>query len=162
VSGDITLDGVRGALEAHSTSGSVEARGVTDSVQVSTVSGDIWLDRAPRGVDAGTTSGGIVIEGEAGGAVRLRSTSGEIRFGLARPLRRAAASTVSGGIHVRLADDLGCDLKLTSSSGNLETSLPLKIRTITRHEVEGAVRGGGPPVVLHSSSGDIAVTGGGK
>ncbi len=162
VSGDIGLDGVRGPLEARSTSGTVEASGIADSVVASTVSGDIRLDAAPRGLDAGSTSGSILVEGEAGGSVRARSTSGEVRFGLARDVRRVDVSTVSGDIHVRLAAGLGCALKLTSSSGNIETALPLKIRTLTRHEVSGAVRGGGPPVVLHSGSGDIAVTGGGE
>ena len=62
----------------------------------------------------------------------------------------------------RLAGGLGCDLTLTSSSGTLDSSVPLKIRTVSRHEMSGAVAGGGPPVVLRSLSGDIAVTGGGR
>ena len=162
VSGDVTLDGVRGFLDIRSTSGTLEIRGAADSVVMSTVSGDVWLDGAPRGIDAGTTSGDVVIDGDAGGVVRLRSTSGEVRLGLDRGLRRAEASTVSGSIHVRLADGLGCELKLTSGSGTLDSSVPMKIRTVSRHEMSGAVRGGGPPVVLNSGSGDIAVTGGGK
>jgi DUF4097 and DUF4098 domain-containing protein YvlB len=94
--------------------------------------------------------------------VRLRSTSGDVSCGLGRGLRRAGVSTVSGGITVRLAGGLGCDLTLKSTSGTLDSSVPLKIRTVSRNEMAGAVSGGGPPVVLQSLSGDIAVTGGGK
>jgi hypothetical protein len=162
VSGDVTLDAARGPLDIRTTSGNIVLSGVTDSLGLSSVSGDIRVDRAPRGLEAGTTSGDIAVDGLAGGLVRLRSTSGEVRFGLDRGLRRADVNTVSGRIAVRLADGLGCDLTLTSTSGTLDSAVPLKIRTVTRHEMSGAVSGGGPPVVLHSLSGDIAVTGGGR
>jgi DUF4097 and DUF4098 domain-containing protein YvlB len=162
VSGDVELDAARGPLDIRTTSGDINLSGVSDSLGLSSVSGDIQVDRAPRGLDAGTTSGGIVVDGLAGGLVRLRSTSGDVRFGLDRSLRRADVSTVSGGITARLADGLGCDLTLKSTSGTLDSSVPLKIRTVSRNEMSGAVSGGGPPVVLHSLSGDIAVTGGGR
>ena len=162
VSGDVTLDAARGPLDVRTTSGDIEVSGVTDSLGLSSVSGDIRVDRAPRGLDAGTTSGDIVVDGLAGGLVRLRSTSGQVRFGLDRGLRRADVSTVSGGIAARLADGLGCDLTLKSSSGTLDSSVPLRIRTVSRHEMSGVVSGGGPSVILRSLSGDIAVTGGGR
>ena len=162
VSGDVTLDAARGPLDVRTTSGNIGVSGVTDSLGLSSVSGDIRVDRAPRGLDAGTTSGEIVVDGLAGGLVRLRSTSGGVRFGLDRGLRRAEVGTVSGEISARLADGLGCDLTLKSTSGTLDSSVPLKIRTVSRHEMSGVVAGGGAPVVLHSLSGDIAVTGGGR
>jgi hypothetical protein len=162
VSGDVAVDAARGPLDVRTTSGDINLSGVTDSLGLWSVSGDIQLDRAPRGLDAGTTSGSIVVDGLAGGQVRLRSTSGSVRFGLDRTLRRADVSTISGGITARLADGLGCDLTLKSTSGTLDSSVPLKIRTVSRNEMSGVVSSGGPPVVLHSLSGDIAVTGGGR
>jgi DUF4097 and DUF4098 domain-containing protein YvlB len=71
-------------------------------------------------------------------------------------------NTVSGGIAVRLAAGLGCDLTLTSTSGTLDASVPIQIRTMTRRELTGAVSGGGAPVSLHTVSGDITVSGGGR
>jgi hypothetical protein len=162
VSGDVAMDAARGPLDIRTTSGDINLSGVADSLGLSSVSGDIQVDRAPRGIEAGTTSGDIVVDGLAGGQVRLHSTSGEVRFGLDRSLRRADVSTVSGGITARLADGLGCDLTLKSTSGTLDSSVPMKIRTVSRHEMSGTASGGGPPVVLHSLSGDIAVTGGGR
>jgi DUF4097 and DUF4098 domain-containing protein YvlB len=76
--------------------------------------------------------------------------------------RRVEVSTVSGRITARLAGRPGCDLTLKSTSGTLDSSVPMKIRTVSRNEMSGAVFGGGPPVVLRSLSGDIAVTGEGR
>jgi hypothetical protein len=162
VSGDVTLDAARGPLDVRTTSGDIEVSGAADSLGLGSVSGDIRVDRAPRGLDAGTTSGGIAVQGLAGGLVRLHSTSGDVSFGLDRGLRRADVNTVSGEISARLAPGLGCDLTLKSTSGTLDSSVPLKIRTVTRHEMSGVVGGGGAPVLLHSLSGDITVTGEGR
>jgi hypothetical protein len=162
VSGDVSLEDARGALDVRTTSGDLEVRGATDSLALSTVSGDIRVDRAPRGIDAGTTSGQLVVEGPAAGVVTLRTVSGGVRVGLDRGLRRAGVNTVSGDIQVGLPEGFGCDLTLTSSSGTLDSAVPLTIRTVSRREMSGVVRGGGPPVVLRSTSGDIAVTGGGR
>ncbi len=162
VSGDVSLDGVRGPLDVQTTSGDVQVRDVSDTLALGSVSGEIRVDRAPRGIDAGTTSGDIEVEGQAAGVVRLRSTSGEVRLGVERGLSRADVGTVSGDIQLFLADDLGCRLTLRSGSGTLDCSVPMQIGTVSRHETSGVVRGGGPPVVLHSASGDIAVTGGGR
>jgi hypothetical protein len=162
VSGDVALEAARGPLDVRTTSGDIEVSGVAESLGMSSVSGSIRVDRAPRGLDAGTTSGDIVVDGLASGVVRLNSTSGTVRLGLDRGLRRADVSTISGGISARLADGLGCDLTLKSTSGTLDSSVPLRIRTVSRREMSGVVSGGGPPVFLHSLSGDIAVTGGGR
>ena len=162
VSGDVTLEGARGPMSIGTTSGSIHLRGVGDSLALSTVSGDVWVDQAPRGIDAGTTSGDIQVDGLAAGTVNLRTASGEVELGLGRGLRRADVATVSGDITLHLAEDVACNLSLRSASGDLDSSVPLQIRTVNRHELSSIVRGGGPPVTLHSTSGDIAVTGRGR
>ena len=162
VSGDVTVAGARGPLEVRTTSGEIEVEGAADSVKVASVSGDIQVDGAPRGLEAGTTSGNVDVTGPVNGVARARSTSGCVRLQLGPAVRRADVSTVSGGITVRLAAGLGCDLVLKSTSGHLEAAVPIQIRTMTRRELSGAVSGGGVPVSLHSVSGDITVSGGGR
>ena len=162
VSGDVTLDGLRGPLSLRTTSGDIEVNGAADSLDLGTVSGDITVEHAPRGIEAGTTSGDITVDGVAAGTVDLHSVSGEIHCGFDRGLRRADASTVSGDIQVRLGEGPGYALALSTTSGTIDSSVPLQIRTATRRQMSGSVRGGGAPVVLHSASGDIAVTGGGR
>ena len=162
VSGDVSVRRAGGPLDVRTTSGDIELRGVTDSLSVSSVSGDIRVDAAPRGFSAGTTSGGITIEGEAGGLVRVSSTAGDVTLGLLATVRRADVTTVSGDIHLRLPGNLGCTLGLRTSSGTLDTAVPLRVRTVSRREMTGVVHGGGVPVTLRTTSGDIVVTSGGE
>jgi len=162
VSGDVSLDGVRGPLQIETTSGDIDVRGAADSLEFSTSSGDVRVDAAPRGIRVGTTSGDIQIDGAAAGIVRLHTISGEVHAGLERGFRGVDIRTISGDIELRVPDGLGCDMTLTTQSGSLENSMPLQVRTASHHRMVGAIAGGGPPVVLQSSSGDIAVTGGGR
>jgi hypothetical protein len=162
VSGDVIVEGARGPLDVRTSSGRIELSSAADSVRAATVSGDVTVDGAPRGLDVGSTSGDVTVTGPVGGTVRVRSTSGDVDLGLGPALRRADVNTVSGGIEVGLAAGLRCDLTLTSTSGTLDADVPIQIRTMTRRELTGAVSGGGVPVSLHSVSGDITVSGGGR
>jgi len=162
VSGDVTLEDARGPLDVRTTSGTIEVRGAADSLRLSTASGDIRVEQAPRGLSAGSSSGEIVVDGFAAGGVYLHSASGDVRLGLGRGVRRAEVRTGSGDISARLADGVGFSLDLESRSGTLDTSIPLRVGAVTRQRMSGAVRGGGPQVILRSLSGDITVTGGGR
>ncbi len=161
VSGDVLAANAAGALDAHTTSGDLVVRGAADSLALGTVSGNIRVDRAPRGVRATTTSGDIEVSGAAG-AVRLGASSGDIVVRLAPGLSNAEISTASGDIDARLAEGLGCAVELRTSNGTLDVSVPLEVKTVTRHLVIGRVRQGTTAVSLRTSSGDIHLVGGGN
>jgi DUF4097 and DUF4098 domain-containing protein YvlB len=160
-SGDITVNGARGPLTARATSGDIQVKGAADSLHLSSSSGDIEVDAAPRGLGAETSSGDIAAPWIARWAM-LRSTSGEIGCGLHAPLARAELSSLNGSVTARLAAGLGCDLDARTSSGTIDVGVPLTLGTVDRHAVSGKVAGGGAPVVLHTSSGDIVVESGGR
>ena len=161
VSGSVVADAVGGPLDAHTTSGELVVRVAEDSLALGTVSGDIRVDRAPRGIVASTTSGHIETRATAG-VVRLSTSSGDVDVRLVEPLGRVEITSSSGDISARLADGMRCDVELRTSNGTLDTTVPLEVRTMSRHRVSGSVRGGTTPVVLRSSSGDITLTGGGS
>jgi len=161
VSGSLTAEQIGGPLDAHTTSGELVVMAALDSLDLGTVSGDIRVERAPRGIVATTTSGRIET-GAASGVVQLSTSSGDVDVKLVPPLTSAEISSSSGDIAARLADDMGCEVELKTSNGTVDTSVPLEVRTVTRHRVTGRVRGGTTPVVLRSASGDIVLTGGGS
>jgi DUF4097 and DUF4098 domain-containing protein YvlB len=161
VSGSLTAEAIGGPLDAHTTSGQLVVLGAQDSLDLGTVSGDIRVERAPHGIVATTTSGSIETRAAAG-VVMLSTSSGDVDVRLVPPLASAEVSSSSGDIAARLADGMGCEVELKTSNGTVDTSVPLEVRTVTRHRVSGRVRGGSTPVVLRSASGDIVLTGGGS
>jgi len=158
-SGDIRIAGVSGPVRARSSSGDVQVHGAADSVAVASVSGDLTVEKAPRGLTAESSSGSIDARAVSGQA-RLSTSSGDISLGLMSPISRVDVTTSSGEIRSWLGDQLKCALDLRTTSGTLDLSIPLAIGTVNRHSVTGQVRGGGPPVSMRSSSGDIHIEGG--
>lgn len=161
VSGDVTVKQAAGPLRASTTSGSITISGAQDSLSLSSVSGDIRADRAPRGLAAETTSGEVVVR-EISGSVRVGSTSGDVRLSVRQPLRGLEAGTSSGEIRLELDPAIACALDMRTSSGEMDVQMPMQMRNATRHGVSGSIRGGGAPVTLHTTSGDITVAGGGQ
>jgi hypothetical protein len=161
ISGDLNVGRVRGPIEASTSSGAIDITGADDSVSVRSVSGDIRLERAPRGLTARSSSGSVVAGGTAG-TVKAGTVSGDIRLGVREPLRGIDASSSSGAIRVALDPAVRCAIDLSTSSGSLDVRLPVEMRTMTRRNLEGRIRGGTTPVSLHSVSGDITVSGGGQ
>ena len=161
VSGDVSVKQPTGPVRATTTSGSITVTGAEDSLSLSSVSGDIRADRAPRGFAAETTSGEVVARALSG-SVRVGSTSGDLRLAARQPLRRLEASTSSGEIRLELDPSIACALDMRTSSGEMDVQMPMQMqmKNATRHGVSGSIRGGGAPVTLHTTSGDITVAGG--
>ena len=161
VSGDVVVRQAAGPLRASTTSGGITVTGAEDSLVLSSVSGDIRADRAPRGLDAETTSGEVVVRGVSG-AVKVGSTSGDLRLSLREPFRGLEASTTSGEIRLQLDPAIACALDMSTTSGTVEVEQPMQMKNVSRRSVSGTIRGGRTPVVLHTTSGDITVVGGGE
>lgn len=160
-SGDVVVNGIQGPLELRTSSGDLSITGARDSLVIETTSGDAIVSPAPRGLELSTESGDLDLEG-LGGVVRVNATSGDVSAELTPSVRVADLTTGSGELRVRLAPTLACDLDLRTSSGTLEVSVPMQIRTANRRALSGVVRGGRVPIVLRTTSGDIDVLNGGK
>ncbi|MEU9999898.1 DUF4097 family beta strand repeat-containing protein [Streptomyces sp. NPDC050848] len=106
VTGDATLVGLSGPVQAESVSGSFEAHTVTGALRVNTVTGDLTvIDGSGASVKADTVSGDMVIDlgaGEPAGPpadIRLTSVSGEIALRIPHPSdAEVEASTTSGSV----------------------------------------------------------------
>jgi len=139
-SGDQTVDGIRGPLDASTGSGSLKLSNIGDTVKASTGSGDVQLNGVKGHVRASTGSGGIRAMGIAGGLrastgsgdvtleqtaagdVEVNTASGSIRLkGVRGSLH---AQTASGDI---IAEGEGSgSWRLETASGNVTVRLPAK------------------------------------
>jgi Putative adhesin len=137
-SGDQTIDGIRGPLDATSGSGSLHASKIGAEARVRTGSGDIELNSVQGsthastgsgsiralgisgGLTASSGSGSVILEQAAAGDVDVSTGSGEVE--LKRVKGAVRASTGSGTI-VAQGQPTGA-WKLRTGSGDVRVDLP--------------------------------------
>jgi DUF4097 and DUF4098 domain-containing protein YvlB len=130
-SGDVTCDGVRGALQIETTSGDVDVAAVPGALGITTSSGDVdareigalrlrtrsgdaELTTVRGPVDAHTTSGNLTVHG-AGDSLTLGTVSGDVE--VERSAGRLAVATTSG--EVKVTQSSGA-IEIEASSGGVE------------------------------------------
>jgi hypothetical protein len=162
--GDIRLGPIKGDLKAHTLAGDVRVGPVAGSATLETSGGDIRVDRIGGAASARTGGGDIVLLGVAGG-VTAETGGGEVRIML---LGRQAKGGVNihnagGDVLLTLPSDFQADVDLqVEDAGETEDTL---IRSdfpgvaITRGDdvqsASGLLNGGGPRLIVRTSSGSI-------
>ncbi|MGH7741706.1 MAG: DUF4097 family beta strand repeat-containing protein [Candidatus Eiseniibacteriota bacterium] len=158
-SGDCEIEDVSGPVTVRTGSGDITVRGARDSLDLNSVSGDLEVERAPRGVRAHTASGSISVH-VASGAIELDSSSGDLELALRDPLARAELGSESGDVQVSLESVAGVAVRLETSSGSIDASAPMRVKSADRHMLVATIGTGRVPLTVRTSSGDIHVTSG--
>jgi hypothetical protein len=144
-SGAISMERVNGAVMAHTDSGEIRIEDAGSYLAASCDSGSIYLKRVAGSVEAKTDSGEIQAL-EIGRAIDVKTDSGRIEVSQTAPAPIRAYAD-SGSITVRLAPEAGYSLRLRTDNGQVDAP-QITTAIVTRHEVEGSIRGGGPPVEI--------------
>jgi hypothetical protein len=153
-SGDIRIEGIDGPVECETDSGQIEISWIGSDVRAKSDSGGIHIQGVKGAVDARADSGRIEAF-EVAGTIDATTDSGAIQLSqtMAAPL---CAKSDSGRIRVKLAGAGGYSIRARTDNGQIE--LPVMTRQrLSRHELEGDVRGGGSVVDLETDSGGIEV-----
>jgi len=160
-SGDCEVEDATGPISVRTGSGDITVRGAKDSLDLASGSGDLDIEHAPRGVHARTASGRIGVD-DATGAIELDSSSGDVEIGLRDPLARAEIGTESGDVEVTLDELSGASIRLETSSGSIDATATMRVKSADRHSLVASVGTGRAPISVRTSSGDIHVTSGGR
>jgi hypothetical protein len=155
-SGGVTVEGIKGPVDAASGSGSVAITHIGDEVRAHTGSGRIDLDGIRGKVDAQTGSGSIHAREVTGPSV-LRTGSGSLHLDqtAAGPVK---AHTGSGSVEVHLPGTAGFELHARTGSGGVHVDQPITVSgNVNGHNLRGLVRGGGPLVEVSTGSGPVRI-----
>jgi len=158
-SGDIEVDNVGRFLSAISGSGSVRAHGVHGPADLSTGSGDIELEEQAVGdVKAKTGSGSIRVH-NLNGSFNSHTGSGDIEAD-GNITGAANVGTGSGSVRLHITPTSHFSFEGSTGSGDIRVSFPGAPHQDehSRHHLTASINGGGPPLVIHTGSGDIDVT----
>lgn len=156
VSGDVSVNGVRGEVRAETISGDVDvvatpnlaiaktvsgdvrARdiGSPTSLMLSTVSGTVIATALKvRTLEAGSVSGGVELSNLQVERLQAKTVSGDIAFDgtLARG-GRYEFHAHSGNVRIGLASATGFELDASTFSGSIRSDFPITLRTTTRDD----------------------------
>lgn len=153
-SGGIEVQGISGPVDAQTDSGGIRALDIGADVRASTDSGGIHVRHVNGEVRAHADSGGVEAL-EVAGRVDVQTDSGGIRISQTKAASIRARAD-SGGADVTLAP-AGYDLALHANSGQVNAANVVATGTVTRHEINGRLRGGGPLVDVRVDSGSVTV-----
>jgi DUF4097 and DUF4098 domain-containing protein YvlB len=160
-SGDLKLARLAGEMRFQTGSGNVRGHELSGPAKVKAGSGDIEIEEMGAGdVDVRTGSGNITVNGINGG-FRAEAGSGNIH-GKGLPKNMWSVRAGSGNVTLYVPSDAAFDVDISSNSGNVTLGHPVST-TIqgrvqeSRKSVVGKVRGGGPMVSVHTSSGNVQV-----
>ncbi|MDQ6830351.1 MAG: DUF4097 domain-containing protein [Gemmatimonadota bacterium] len=176
-SGDITIRGVKGEVEIHSTngnmkiddaervtfdaiSGDVEATRVTGILTGTTVSGDLKLDGGVGEVDVETVSGEIALTRARAKSVRLKSVSGDIDYeGTIDAGGRYVFGSHSGRIRLALPDNANVTLSIDTFNGDVQSDFPMVLNPGERRgrHMEFTIGSGGARLTAETFSGDVEI-----
>jgi DUF4097 and DUF4098 domain-containing protein YvlB len=138
-SGDMQLDNVRGAIRTRTGSGNITISRLGDRAQAITGSGDVRISDAAGDVKISTGSGNLTISGNpaAQSYWDLNTSSGEITLDMPQ--------SASFRLYAR------------TTSGDMETNIPLTIEEKSRRSLRARAGSGAARIEAETSSGNIRI-----
>ncbi len=170
--GNVSMENLNGEQNAATSGGNIDVKNGKGNAVVRTSGGNIEVDGFNGTLDA-ITSGGNIRAEDAKGGLKLRTSGGNLD--LASVAGSLEAQTSGGNIDARITE-LGERVSLTTSAGDVDVKMPLdkgmdldlkgnqvKINmknfkgVVEEDRVQGKLNGGGIPVNISTSSGDVHV-----
>ncbi len=170
--GNVSLENLNGEQKAATSGGNIDVKNLKGNAEVRTSGGNIGIDGFNGNLDA-VTSGGNIDARDAKGGIKLRTSGGNLS--LASVSGNLEAQTSGGNIDARITE-LGERISLVTSAGDVDVKMPLnkgmdldlkgnrvKIAmnnfkgVVEEDRVQGKLNGGGIPVTIHTSGGNVEV-----
>ena len=154
-SGDISIDGITGKLQARTSAGDVSVKNVVGTVNAQTSAGDLRLDKV-KGPILGRSSAGDITLANCQGKVEARTSAGDIRAETStQPQHEWNLRTSAGDIVFTLISNLAAEIDAQTSAGSISTDFQVRGTVIKKKRLSGTIKGGGKLLKLRTSAGDI-------
>ena len=181
-SGDITIKGTRGDVDAQtssgdvgivdvktvtatSLSGEVDIRQTSGGVTATTNNGDLTIADAHGDIDATSISGDVAISRAVAKTVRASSTSGDVAYsGTVEANGRYDLTTHSGDIELSLPKDASAQVGVNTWNGTIDSDFPITLKPgssssqgVTKR-YSFTIGAGSARITAETFSGDIVIT----
>ena len=128
---------------------------IADTLEIKLSTGDLEIDTLDSNRTEINTTGETVIK-SGRGKMLIDGSSGDVNLALSALDAPVNIDVSSGNITITLPEGSAFDVQLDTSSGRIRSEFPvLGDLTADNDELKGTVNGGGIPVTVKTSSGDI-------
>ncbi len=150
--GDILVKEIKGLVDVGTSDGSIELEKINGDVQASTSDGNIKLDHVKGDISVKTSDGYIAFK-EISGSFKAITSDGNIKGNVVELRNQLTLRTSGGNIEVAIPAQMGLDLDIKGES----IDVPFKNFSgkFDKTTVRGQSNGGGIPVTLSTSDGNI-------
>jgi putative adhesin len=163
--GNLVARGLSGNLQVHAGDGSVMLEDVNGALRLRTSDGNVTIRRAKGTLEARGSDGHMSVDGEFS-AVQMHTSDGNLDLTLASGSKLNAASRIEssdGHVNISVPSTLAADMDVSTSDGHVDCSLPLTMdhydsRESSGHRLHGRLNGGGTPLSIHTSDGNVRIT----
>jgi DUF4097 and DUF4098 domain-containing protein YvlB len=165
-SGDIVVEDVTSRLTVNSLSGSITAANIVGDLEVVSTSGDVKINDLRGIADVTTVSGDIDLRGLTSKEVRAKTTSGDVTFdGLVDPQGRYEFGAHSGDIRLHVQRDASAQLSVSTWNGGIDSQFPITLKpgahgigAATSKRFTFDIGAGSARISAETFSGDITVS----
>jgi Toastrack DUF4097 len=154
--GGVLVRNVSGSVDASTSGGNVDAEHLDGSTRLSTSGGSIDVGDSTGDLEARTSGGAIRLQNDDG-RVYARTSGGSIRAQL-RANHGIDLASSGGSITLLLPPGTGASIDARTSGGSVSSAFPLTTtRSVGGNHLVGQIAGGGAPITLNTSGGDIEI-----
>lgn len=162
--GAIKVSGVQGDIRLHTSDGGVDVEDVGGSLELEASDGKIRIHNVSGRLDSKSSDGPMTIDGKFTG-LHVHTSDGNVELTALPGSQLATPSRIEssdGKVALRLPRDLAADLDVHTSDGKISCDLAVKMDGYTSsgsgHTLRGHLNGGGQPLQIHTSDGNVTIT----
>src|ERR1700728_2802925 len=160
--GNVILSGLQGDLGLTTGDGNVTLDHVSGNLRIKSGDGQVKVTNAEGAIDAHTSDGNLSVDGLFH-ALALHTSDGSLDLSLREGTQLTGATTIQssdGSVTVRVPQSFAADLNVHTSDGHVDCALPVTMDHYQSgenqgHELRGKLNGGGTPLTVHTSDGNV-------
>ncbi|MYG00287.1 DUF4097 domain-containing protein [Candidatus Poribacteria bacterium] len=154
-SGDLSIEGVTGKVQAQSSAGDITGKNIFGTVNTQTSAGDLRLEKV-KGIIFGRSSDGDITLANCQGKVDVKTSEGDIHAETStQPKHDWNLKSSDGDIVFTLISNLAAEIDAQTKAGSISTDFHVQGTEIQNKRLHGTVNGGGKLLKLRTSVGDI-------
>jgi DUF4097 and DUF4098 domain-containing protein YvlB len=128
-SGNLSVEDVTEMVDLRTMSGDIIARGLAGNVEINTLNGDLSLSDIKGDVETTSVSGDIDLRNVVARYVRAKSTSGDVSYdGAVDSTGRYELGSHSGSVYLTIPQNTGALLTVSTYSGSIESDFPITLK----------------------------------